>query len=144
MSNFLQYTIIMLLGFILVCYGLTHAVVVYPAPAVFSHLIESLPMLGAVLSFALGVAFAVAGLVMLAVAVHRLRRPRPKSIRIMDGSTVRVSPPRRRQPDGYDEQIEPGEEFEFPDYPAHYPGNDRHGNGGRPADSEARGYASRG
>ncbi len=144
MSNFLQYTIVMMLGLILLCYGLTHAVIVYPTPAVFRHVIESLPMLGAVLSFALGVAFAAAGLVMLAVAVRRLRRPRPRSIRITDGSPAQITATRRRQPDGYDEPFEPADEFEFPDHPAHYPGNDRLGNGSHHADSQARGYASRG
>ena len=108
MSWMFRHIVMILLGFILTVYGSFHAFEVYPARAVFARMIEALPALGMVLSFAVGVACAIAGLVFLAVAVHRLRRPRRQPAPM--NSVARVPARSYRQAGLYDEEFDPEDE----------------------------------
>jgi hypothetical protein len=61
------------LGIALACFGVVHSVSAYPGPEPFDRLAADLPQLRAVLSFALGVLAALAGLALLILSIRRLR-----------------------------------------------------------------------
>jgi hypothetical protein len=85
-TSVIRPVVLFLLGLALSVFGVFHAVNRYPGPDVFVRFTDALPMLGAVASFALGVAAALAGLVLVLPMVFRLRRRRQSQPPVYLGS----------------------------------------------------------
>jgi hypothetical protein len=64
----------LLVGLALAVYGIAHTVTHYPGPKAFAELAGSMPSLGAVLFFFLGILASVVGVLLLFSSVRRLRR----------------------------------------------------------------------
>lgn len=73
MGSIFQCVFASVMGVVLALFGVIHSVSRYPGAQVFGQLMTSLPALGSVLFFALGILAAVAGLVMLVLSQRRLR-----------------------------------------------------------------------
>ena len=64
----------LLVGLALAIYGLAHTVTHYPGRPAFAELAGSMPALGAVLFFLLGIVASLVGVLLLVSSVRRLRR----------------------------------------------------------------------
>jgi hypothetical protein len=74
MTSIFQSCLAVLVGLALSIYGIVHCITRYPGPEAFRHLVDSLPVVGAVLLFALGIAAAVVGALVLVLSFRRLQR----------------------------------------------------------------------
>ena len=74
MFSMLRLIVLAFAGLIMAGYGLFHSVHGYPGALVFQWLGAAVPTLLTVMSFALGILSAIAGSVMLALALYRFRR----------------------------------------------------------------------
>lgn len=73
MTSLFNCILSLLLGVALAAYGLVHSLTRYPAPTAIATLAGSLPAIGSVVLFALGVLATVAGLILLFTSARRLR-----------------------------------------------------------------------
>ncbi len=73
MTSLFNCVLSLLLGIALAAYGLVHSLTRYPNPTAVATLTASLPAIGSVVLFALGVVATVAGLTLLFTSSRRLR-----------------------------------------------------------------------
>jgi len=73
MTSLFNCVLSLLLGLALAAYGLVHSLTRYPNPTAIAMLTDSLPAIGLVVLFALGVIATLAGVTLLYTSVRRLR-----------------------------------------------------------------------
>ena len=106
MITFLQSVCAMLIGVVMSVFGAIHALSHYPGMAGFDALWASMPALGAVAWFLLGIAALIAGVALFAWSVRGFRRRLRQVQAALDGPRMLRDPHDPRDPSDLDD--EPG------------------------------------
>ncbi len=141
MTSIFRFSFLALAGALLATYAVFHEINAYPGAERLHRMIANMPTLNAVLAVPPGILVAVAGLMMLAIAIYRLHdlwkfHRVANQRRFVPAPALNDRPPRRLPPSHHDPVDQDCEGDEYgPDEAYGAPHHDRYRGNGQPADS---------